>query len=225
MKARVDVLAFDVETPYHELISKVYESGYSRIPIYKGSFDNILGVLYIKDILQHLEKDDNFEWNKIIRSAFYVPENKRINDLLQEFRTKKIHIAIVVDEYGGSSGIVTLEDIIEEIVGEISDEYDFDNIEQLYSKISENEYVFDGKTLLNDFCKILNIEDSVFLTEKGDSDTIAGLLLELMGKIPEKNESIIIQGITFTVATVDKRRIKRIKVNIDEKTPFKKTDI
>ncbi len=228
MKARVDVVAVDVETPYNELISIIYESGYSRIPVYKGSFDNILGVLYIRDILQHLEKNDTFEWPKIIRSAFYVPENKKINDLLQEFRSKKIHMAIVVDEYGGASGLVTLEDVIEEIVGEISDEYDLDNIEQFYTKISENEYIFEGKMLLNDFCKILNIEDRAFLSEKGDSDTIAGLLLEYFGKIPNKNEIITIQKFTFTVDTVDKRRIKRIKVNINEKTfiePIENTEI
>ncbi|MDP2423484.1 MAG: gliding motility-associated protein GldE [Bacteroidales bacterium] len=214
MKSRIDVSTVDIETPFSELLSFILDSGYSRIPVYEGSFDQIAGILYIKDLLPFLDQPDSFDWRKLLRQAFFVPENKKINDLLQEFRSKKIHLAIVVDEYGGTSGIVTLEDVIEEIVGEINDEFDIESEDIIYSKLDNNNYVFEGKTLLNDFCKIIGVDDKIFMQVKGESDTLAGLLLELMGKIPEKDESISFNKFVFKVESVDKRRIKRIRVTV-----------
>lgn len=214
MKARIDVTAVDMATPFNDLLRMILNSGYSRIPVYEESFDTVKGILYIKDLLPYLDNPTAIHWPDLLRPAFFVPENKRINDLLQEFRAKKIHLAIVVDEYGGTSGIVTLEDIIEEIVGEINDEFDVDEEDITYSKIDEFNYIFEGKTLLNDFCKITGIEDRVFEEVKGESDTLAGLMLELMGKIPNKDESITFGNFTFKVEAVDKRRIKRIQVRL-----------
>lgn len=214
MKARIDVTAVDMVTPFNDLLQMILNSGYSRIPVYEKSFDTVKGILYIKDLLPYLDNPTAIHWPDLLRPAFFVPENKRINDLLQEFRAKKIHLAIVVDEYGGTSGIITLEDIIEEIVGEINDEFDVDEEDITYSKIDEFNYIFEGKTLLNDFCKITGIEDRVFEDVKGESDTLAGLMLELMGKIPNKDESITFGNFTFKVEAVDKRRIKRIQVRL-----------
>lgn len=214
MKARIDVTAVDMATPFNDLLQMILSSGYSRIPVYEESFDTVKGILYIKDLLPYLDNPTAIHWPDLLRPAFFVPENKRINDLLQEFRAKKIHLAIVVDEYGGTSGIVTLEDIIEEIVGEINDEFDVDEEDITYSRIDEFNYIFEGKTLLNDFCKITGIEDRVFEDVKGESDTLAGLMLELMGKIPNKDESITFGNFTFKVEAVDKRRIKRIQVRL-----------
>ncbi len=216
MKPRIDVSAIDINTPFDELLRFILDSGYSRIPAYEESFDKIIGILYIKDLLPHLNQPKSFEWSNLLRQAFFVPENKKINDLMQEFRLRKIHMAIVVDEYGGTSGIVTFEDIIEEIVGEINDEFDIESENFIYTKIDNHNYVFEGKTLLNDFCKIIGIEDKIFMQVKGESDTLAGLLLELMGKIPEKDESIIFNEFIFRVDAVDKRRIKRIRVTITQ---------
>ena len=221
MKSRVDVTAVDIETDFSQLIKIIQESGYSRIPVYKENFDNIAGVLYIKDILPYLDQKSDFRWQKLIRFPFFVPESKKINDLLEEFREKKIHLAVVVDEYGGTSGILTLEDIMEEIVGEINDEFDTEDI--VYSKFDENNYVFEGKTLLNDFYKIINLDPNFFDPVKGDSDTLAGLILELEGKIPEKNDCIVYRNFVFTIEAADKRSIKRIKVAIHGK-PEKKPD-
>jgi CBS domain containing-hemolysin-like protein len=215
MISRIDVIAVDSHTKYKDLQTLVLDTGYSRMPVYTENFDKIDGILYIKDLLPHLDKTDEFNWLNLIRPAFFVPENKKINDLLKEFQEKKIHLAIVVDEYGGTSGIVTLEDILEEIVGEINDEFDIAAEEVDFTKIDDNNYIFEGKTTLNDFYKILGLEEKVFEEIKGESDTLAGLLLENQGKIPEKNTLIQLDNFSFKVEAVDSRRIKRIKVTIN----------
>lgn len=217
MKSRMDVTAVDISTGYKELLKMIIEAGYSRIPAYEDSFDNIKGILYIKDLLPHLHEEDVFNWRLLLRDALFIPENKRINDLLQEFQEKKIHMAIVVDEYGGTSGIVTLEDILEEIVGEISDEHDEPIGEFEYTKLDDWNYIFEGKTSLNDLIKILNLEDDIFDKVRGDADSLAGLILELIQKMPERNEKTSYKNFTFTVKAVDKRRIKRVLVTLSEK--------
>ena len=213
MKSRVDVTVVDNKSSFSQLINIILESGYSRIPVFEDTFDNVRGVLYIKDLLPHLHKNDTFKWQELIRPPYFVPENKKINDLLTEFQTKKIHLALVIDEYGGTSGIVTLEDILEEIVGEITDESDDDEI--IYSKQDNNNYIFEGKILLNDFFKITNIKDDVFDEVKGEADTLAGLILELRGEIPEKNSTVSYKNFNFRIESADKRRIKQIKVTIN----------
>ena len=213
MTSRVDVLSIEKQTSFKEVIDLILESGYSRIPVHKENFDNIIGVLYTKDLLNHL-KEDKFDWNKIIRKPFFVPENKKIDDLLREFQTKKIHMAIVVDEYGGSSGLISLEDILEEIVGEINDE--FDNDELAYSKLDDQNYVFEGKTPLIDVYRALNIDGKEFEAEKGESDTLAGLVLELFGKIPKKNEKFKFNEYQITIEAADKRRVKHIRLTLPE---------
>jgi gliding motility-associated protein GldE len=212
MIPRMDVFALSDEEKYSGVLSKIVKKGFSRIPVYNESIDTIIGVLYAKDLLPHLNKK-SFDWVKIIREPFYVPENKKLDDLLKEFQEKKIHLAIVVDEYGGTSGILSLEDIIEEIVGEISDE--FDNEELNYSKIDKYNYVFEGKISLKEFCQIIDIEEDVIEEEKGEAETLAGFLLEINGKFPHKNSQLKFKFLTFTVEVVDKKRIKQIKVNIN----------
>lgn len=214
MKPRTDVEALDLHQNYNEVLSLVKESGYSRIPVYERSFDNIKGVLYIKDLLPYINEENSFQWSKLIRKPFFVPESKKIDDLLKEFRTKKIHLAIVVDEFGGTSGIITLEDVLEEIVGEISDEFDDDEV--VYSKLDDRNYVFEGKTHLQDFYRVLQIEGDVFEAAKGDADTLAGFVLEISGKFPEKNEAISFDQYILTTELILKRRIQRIKVTINE---------
>lgn len=214
MTSRVDVVSIERSTSYQDVIDGILESGYSRIPIYEKTFDNILGILYIKDLLPHLQVKD-FQWQDLMRKPFFVPENKKIDDLLREFQSKKIHMAVVVDEYGGSSGVVSLEDILEEIVGEISDE--FDDEELIYSKLDENNYLFEGKTPLNDFYKVLNIDGSSFEKEKGEAETLAGFIIEISGRIPKKNEKIKVGEYLITVEAADKRRIKRIKFTFEDK--------
>lgn len=214
MKSRVDIYAVEIETKFKDLLALIIDSGHSRIPVYAENFDNIKGILFIKDLLPHFEKDDSFKWQSLIRPPYFVPENKKINDLLQEFQANKIHMAIVIDEYGGTSGIVTLEDVLEEIVGEITDESDEDEI--IYSQIDESTYVFEGKTLINDFLKIVDIDDDYFDDIKGDADTVAGIILELTGEIPGRNKKIEYKNLTFTIESVDKRRIKQIRVKINE---------
>lgn len=214
MKPRVDVIALDWDSTYKEVLDLILQAGYSRIPVYKGSFDKIEGILYIKDLLPYLHEQGEFDWKKLLRPAYFVPENKKIDDLLKEFQEKKMHMAIVVDEYGGSSGIVTLEDVIEEIVGEINDEFDDEEI--VYSKLDDTNYVFDGKTTLVNMCRIIDIEYSDIETFVADADTIAGLLLELNGKLPEKEQVIDCKNLRFKVEAVDKRRIKRVKVTKQE---------
>ncbi|RIJ48255.1 gliding motility-associated protein GldE [Maribellus luteus] len=212
MRSRVDVVAIDIKTEFDEVIRVINESGYSRIPVYIDSFDNVSGILYIKDILAHSHKTKAFKWQTLIRPPFYVPDTKKISSLLEEFQKSKIHLAIVVDEYGGTSGIVTLEDILEEIVGDITDE--FDEEEKFFTQLNDKTYVFDAKVLLGDFYRITECDDQVFDDVKGDADTLAGLILELRGEIPKINEEIKCKQFTFTIKEVDNRRIKQIKVVI-----------
>ena len=212
MRSRVDAVSVDIDTSYSKIMNLITETGFSRIPVFSDTFDNIKGILYIKDLLPHVHKGASFRWQSIIRPPFYVPETKKIDDLLEEFQKNKVHMAIVVDEYGGTSGIVTLEDVLEEIVGEITDE--FDEEEKFYTKFSETKYLFDGKTMLNDFYKVLGLEESVFDDIKGEADTLAGLILELKGEIPAKNDTIYCKNYVFTIEAVDNRRIKQIKVDI-----------
>jgi len=216
MQSRVNVTALDVNLSFSEVMKVVSKSGFSRIPVYKETIDKVQGILYIKDLLPINNKQENFDWNTIIRPALYVPENKKLNDLLQVFREKKTHLAIVVDEYGGTSGVLTLEDIIEEIVGEISDEFDREDQQFKYKKLSENTYRFEAKTPLNDLCKILALTDDFFDEVKGESDSLGGLLLELEGKIPEMNSRIIFKQFEFDVIDVDSRKINEVKVKINE---------
>jgi len=212
MHSRVDVVSAEINSSYNKIVDLITETGFSRIPVYSETFDNIKGILYIKDLLPHVLKGTSFRWQSIIRQPFYVPETKKIDDLLEEFQKNKVHMAIVVDEYGGTSGIVTLEDILEEIVGEITDE--FDEEEKYYTKIAENKYLFDGKTMLNDFYKVTSSEDNIFDKIKGEADTLAGLILELKGEIPVKNDTITFKNFVFSIESVDNRRIKQIKVEI-----------
>ncbi len=213
MKSRVDVSALEQNTPFEVVKKLVISSGYSRIPVYRDNFDTVIGIIYIKDLLPFLNHTD-FEWSNLIRTPFFVPEGKMIDDLMREFQEKKIHLAIVVDEYGGTSGIVTLEDIIEEIVGDINDEFDDDGIQ--FSKLDCSNYIFEGKTSLNDVLKTINGEIDFFDPIKGESDTLAGLILELKGNIPENGEMLNYEQYSFTVESVDKTRVKRIKVTINE---------
>ncbi|NOY51602.1 MAG: gliding motility-associated protein GldE [Chlorobi bacterium] len=215
MKSRLDITALNVDTDFDSMMRMAIESGYSRIPVYSESIDNILGVFYVKDLLPNInnEHTDN-DWVDLIRPVFYVPENKKINDLLQDFRKRKIHLAIVVDEYGGTSGIITLEDIIEEIVGDISDEFDEDD-ESDYKKLGENRYKFLAKTPINDFCKIIKVDDETFDNIKGESDSLGGLLLEINGNIPGKGSIINYENFSFKVIDVDKRRLKEIEITIN----------
>jgi gliding motility-associated protein GldE len=209
MKPRIDIFALSDEEDYEVVLSKILENGYSRNPVYKENIDNIIGVLYAKDLLAHLNKK-NFKWQSLLREAFFVPENKKLDDLLDDFRDRKNHLAIVVDEYGGTSGLVTLEDVIEEIVGDINDEFDDDDLQ--YSKIDENNYIFEGKTTIKDFCKVLDDEDEeIFEEEKGESETLAGFILEISGKFPKKGEKINFKNYTFTIEALDKKRIKQVK--------------
>lgn len=212
MKSRMDFTAFEFETGYKKLLADIIACGFSRIPIYKGTIDNIAGVLYAKDLLQYIDEQDDFDWHKIIRPPFFVPENKKIDDLLREFQNKKTHLAIVVDEYGGTSGVVTLEDVIEEIVGEINDEFDDDDL--VYSKLDEHNFVFEGKAALNDVYRILEIDGADFEDAKGEADTLAGFLIEIEGRIPGKNDKINFKNILFTIESADNRRIKRVKITI-----------
>ncbi|RLD65760.1 MAG: hemolysin [Bacteroidetes bacterium] len=214
MKPRVDVIAFDISTSYSKLIEKIKKHNYSRIPVFVETFDNVKGILYIKDLLPHYHKT-TFHWQSLLRPPYFVPESKKINDLLLDFQSKKIHMAIVIDEYGGTSGIVTLEDVLEEIVGEIGDE--FDEPDLFFKKIDDFNYIFEGKTLLNDFFKILELEDNQFDEIKGDADTLAGLILELEGEIPSAGVAVNYKNFVFKVISSDTRRIKQIKVTYQPK--------
>jgi putative hemolysin len=218
MKSRMDVVAFDCALRFNELFPLIIENRYSRVPVFENSFDSVIGVLCIKDLLPFIDKqsDENFDWVKQIRPAYFVPESKKINDLLQEFQEKKIHLAIVIDEYGGSSGIVTLEDILEEIVGEINDEFDDDELS--YSRLDDHNYVFEGKTNLNDIARVMEVDRKIFETENDNIDTLAGLILELRGDIPQRNEVIKLNDIRFTIESADRKRIKRVKITLPEKS-------
>lgn len=223
MRSRMDITAFDMEFDFHELMDKVNKSGYSRVPVYTETVDNLEGVLYVKDLLPYLNEDENFKWQNLLRPAFFVPENKKIDSLLKDFQQKRIHIAIVVDEYGGTSGLITLEDIIEEIVGEINDEFDDDAV--AYNKLDDSTFIFEGKTSLNDFCKIINEDPALFEDIKGDSESLGGLLLELNTKLPRAGERIYYSKFVFTVVSADMKRIKRVRVLIKPVTTESKTGI
>ena len=214
MKSRVDIVAFEIDESFEKISELINKSGYSRIPVFKETIDNIEGVLYVKDLLPHLN-DKNFDWTKKIRPAFFVPENKNIDVLFKDFQEKRVHLSLVIDEYGGVSGLVTLEDIIEEIVGDIKDEFDFEE-DFYYKKIDSNTFLFDGKTSLNDLCKVLNIHKDFFDASKGESESLGGLILELNSKIPSVGDKIKFDSFIFTIMSVDNKRIKRVRV-------FKKT--
>ncbi len=217
MTSRQDVVDLDFKATFQEVLQCVVENNYSRIPVYQDNSDNIRGILYIKDLLPHLSKGGNFRWQSLIRPPYFVPETKKIDDLLREFQENKVHIAIVVDEFGGTSGIVTLEDILEEIVGEINDEYDED--EKSYQRINSNTYVFEGKTLLSDFYKILKLDDDIFEDVEGDADTIAGLLLEIKGDFPKLHEKLEYQNFTFEIMEMEERRISKVKIIVHDYQP------
>lgn len=215
MTPRNDMVGLEIHTPYADVLKCIVENNYSRIPVYQDNDDNIRGVLYIKDLLPHLTKPNNFRWQTLMRSPYFVPETKKIDDLLREFQENKMHIAIVVDEFGGTSGLVTLEDIVEEIVGEINDEYDEE--ENTYTKLNYNTFVFEGKTLLTDLCRILRVEDDEFSDIEGEADTLAGLLLELKGDFPSMHEKMDYRNYTFEVMGLDERRISRVKITVHNK--------
>ena len=224
MTSRQNIVDLDIRSNYADVLKCIEDNNYSRIPVYQDNTDNIRGILYIKDLLPHLTKSSNFRWQSLIRPPYFVPETKKIDDLLREFQENKVHIAIVVDEFGGTSGIVTLEDILEEIVGEINDEYDEE--EKFYSKLNYNTFIFEGKTLLTDLCRILNVDDEEFEEVEGDADTLAGLLLEIKGDFPSIHEKIDYKNYTFEVMNIEERRISKIKVTVhpvrnEEENSFK----
>lgn len=213
MRSRIDITAIDLQTGFHVLMDKVNKSGYSRIPIYSETVDNIEGILYIKDLIPYIEKGEGFSWQNLIRrETFFVPENKKIDDLFRDFQEKRVHMAIVVDEYGGTSGLITMEDIIEEIVGEINDEFDVDELQ--YRKIDETAYTFDAKTSLNDLCKILSIPHDTFDTDKGDSESLGGLMLELFGKLPKAGERYENENFLFTIISANTKRVKNVRIRV-----------
>lgn len=212
MSSRMDIFALEIEETFAAIYSKIIEKGYSRIPVYKDNIDQIEGVLFVKDLLPHIDKED-FDWKTLLREPFFVPENKKIDNLLKDFQTKKSHLAIVVDEYGGTSGLVSLEDIIEEIVGDISDEFDEDNAN--FSKIDEKNYLFEGKINLKDFYRIIDVEEELFEIKKGEAETLAGFILEILGNFPRKDQKIVFENCLFTIEMVDKKRVKQIKVTIE----------
>ena len=215
MCSRIDVSAIEIRSGFDKIVPGIISSGFSRIPVYSGSFDDVKGILYAKDVLPYTNNPANFKWQALLRPPYFVPETKKINALLKEFQTKKIHMAVVIDEYGGTSGIITLEDILEEIVGEITDESDEDPL--MYRKLDKNNYTFEGKILLNDFCKVLNIGEDIFEEVRGESETLAGLILELTGVIPEIDQIIIYREFVFKINSADRRRIKEIHVKIKNK--------
>lgn len=212
MKSRVDVVAVDISKNFKEIKDKIIKSGYSRIPVYRDTFDDVKGILYVKDLLPHIQKSA-FRWQTLIRPPYYVPYTKKIDDLLEDFQESKVHLAIVIDEYGGTSGIITLDDILEEIVGELNDEFDNEDFE--YTAVAENVFLFEGKFLLNDFYKVANVENTVFDAIKGDADTLAGLILEIKGDFPQLFEEITYKNFVFKIEAEDKRRIQKIKVTIE----------
>jgi len=222
MCPRIDVTAINIKLGFNMVKSIIIESGFSRIPVYAGSFDSVKGILYAKDILPYTNSPDNFKWQVLTRPPHFVPETKKINELLKEFQIKKNHMAVVIDEYGGTSGIITLEDVLEEIVGEITDESDED--ETMYRKIDDKTYIFEGKILLNDFFKIIKAEEDPFEEVRGESETLAGLLLELKGEIPLKGQIIIYRNFIFRIESADKRRIKEIRVELADENEKIKED-
>ena len=213
MCPRIHVTAIDIKSGFDKIVPVIISSGFSRIPVYSGSFDSVKGILYAKDVLPYTNNPANFKWQALLRPPYFVPETKKINDLLKEFQTKKIHMAVVIDEYGGTSGIITLEDILEEIVGEITDESDEDEL--LFRKLDEKTYIFEAKILLNDFCKVVNIDEELFETVRGESETLGGLILELTGEIPQKDQIIEYGDFVFRIESADRRKIKEIRVEIN----------
>ena len=213
MTPRTSVIAIDIKAPFRDTLAHIIEKGYSRIPVYEEQLDQIKGLLYVKDLLPYVDASDNFSWQDLIRTPFFVPESKKIDDLLKEFQQRRIHLAIVVDEFGGTSGVISLEDVLEEIVGEISDEFDDDDL--VYSKLDNHNYVFEAQTPLIDFCRVLDLPKDIFESVDGESDSLAGLVLELAGKFLEKNEEITYEAFTFKVESVDQRKLIRIKVTVN----------
>jgi gliding motility-associated protein GldE len=212
MSPRMDIFALEIDESFTTIYSKIIEKGFSRIPVYRDNIDQIEGVLFVKDLLPHINKED-FDWKTLLREPFFVPENKKIDNLLKDFQSMKSHLAIVVDEYGGTSGLVSLEDIIEEIVGDISDEFDGDNSN--YSKIDDKNYLFEGKTNLKDFYRVIDVDEDLFEVKKGEAETLAGFILEILGNFPKKGQNIVFENCTFTIELVDKKRVKQIKVTIE----------
>jgi gliding motility-associated protein GldE len=212
MSPRIDIFALEIEESFAEIYPKIIEKGYSRIPVFRENIDHIEGVLFVKDLIPHIHKKE-FNWNSLLREPFFVPENKKLDDLLKDFQSMKSHLAIVVDEYGGTSGLVSLEDVIEEIVGDISDEFDDENIN--FSQIDEKNFLFEGKINLKDFCRIVNVDEEAFEDRKGEAETLAGFILELLGNFPKKGQKIHFSTVTFTVEVVDKKRVKQLKVTLE----------
>ncbi len=212
MSPRIDVFAIEIEETFAEIYPKIIDKGYSRIPVYRESIDHIEGVLFVKDLIPHIHKKE-FDWNKLMREPFFVPENKKLDDLLKDFQRLKSHLAVVVDEYGGTSGLVSLEDVIEEIVGDISDEFDDENIS--YSQIDEKNFLFEGKINLKDFYRIVDVDEDTFESQKGEAETLAGFILEILGNFPKKGQKIHFSTVYFTIEVVDKKRIKQLKVTLE----------
>lgn len=212
MSPRIDIFALEINAPFSEILPKVIDKGYSRIPVYEDNIDTIKGVLFVKDLIPHINSED-FDWKTLLREPFFVPENKKLDDLLKDFQSMKSHLAIVVDEYGGTSGLVSLEDVIEEIVGDISDEFDDETIN--YSQLDEKNFLFDGKINLKDFYRIIAVNEDLFETRKGEAETLAGFILEILGNFPKKGQKVTFENCLFTISIVDRKRIKQIKVTID----------
>ena len=212
MSPRMDIFALEIDESFKTIYSKIVEKGYSRIPVYRDNIDHIEGVLFVKDLLRHIDKEE-FDWKTLIREPFFVPENKKIDNLLKDFQSMKSHLAIVVDEYGGTSGLVSLEDIIEEIVGDISDEFDGNNVN--YSKIDDKNYLFEGKINLKDFYRVTDVDEDLFEIKKGEAETLAGFILEVIGNFPKKDQKIEFENCTFSIEALDKKRVKQIKVTIE----------
>lgn len=212
MSPRIDIFALEITEPFSAICPKIIEKGFSRIPVYRDNIDQIEGVLFVKDLLPHIDKDD-FDWSSLMREPFFVPENKKLDNLLKDFQSLKSHLAIVVDEYGGTSGLVSLEDVIEEIVGDISDEFDDENLN--FSQIDEKNFLFEGKINLKDFYRIVDVDEDVFEASKGEAETLAGFILEILGNFPKKDQKIAFENCVFTIETVDKKRVKQIKVTIE----------
>lgn len=212
MQARRDIVAFDTEMDFHELMDKINKNGYSRVPVFKDTIDKIEGILYIKDLLKHVEKDEKFDWVSLLHQPFFVPENKKIDDLLYDFQEKRVHMAIVVNEYGETEGLVTMEDIIEEIVGEINDEFDDETKD--YKRLDDSNYLFEAKTSLNDFCKVFDLDSTYFEKARGESETLGGMMIELFTRIPNAGEEITFEKFVFKVQSVDLRRVKKVHVKV-----------
>lgn len=212
MSPRIDIFALEIEESFAEIYPKIVDKGYSRIPVFRENIDHIEGVLFVKDLIPHIHKKE-FDWNSLLREPFFVPENKKLDDLLKDFQSMKSHLAIVVDEYGGTSGLVSLEDVIEEIVGDISDEFDDENIS--YSQIDDKNFLFEGKINLKDFYRIVNVDEEAFEDQKGEAETLAGFILELLGNFPKKGQKVHFSTVIFTIEVVDKKRIKQLKVTLE----------